>query len=198
MELEYSDKNSRRSKVYIVVGVIVALLVAATVFVALQASGLTGDREVEMRDVVVATREIPVAQGDRGGRRRRPQRRRRPDERDRLHVARRGPRPRGRRPRRDRAARDPEHARVDDRGPDVLDPRARAGVRRERAGPARRVGDRRRGERRGGHARRRPARRPHRHDGDQPRGRHGDRSDRRDDTRQPSCPARRRRSRSRR
>ena len=68
MELEYSDKNSRRSKVYIVVGVIVALLVAATVFVALQASGLTGDREVEMRDVVVATREIPsrkaIEEGD--------------------------------------------------------------------------------------------------------------------------------------
>jgi Flp pilus assembly protein CpaB len=68
VELEYSDKNSRRSKVYIVVGVIVALLVAATVFVALQASGLTGDREVEMRDVVVATREIPsrkaIEEGD--------------------------------------------------------------------------------------------------------------------------------------
>ena len=29
MELEYSDKNSRRSKVYIGVGVIVALLVVA-------------------------------------------------------------------------------------------------------------------------------------------------------------------------
>jgi Flp pilus assembly protein CpaB len=68
VELEYSDKNSRRSKVYIVVGVIVALLVAATVFIALQASGLTGDREVEMRDVVVAVREIParkaVEEGD--------------------------------------------------------------------------------------------------------------------------------------
>jgi Flp pilus assembly protein CpaB len=68
VELEYSDKNSRRSKVYIVVGVIIALLVAATVFVALQASGLTGDREVEMRDVVVAVREIPsrkaIEEGD--------------------------------------------------------------------------------------------------------------------------------------
>lgn len=60
MELEYSDKNSRRSKVYIAVGVIMAILVAATVFFALQASGLTGDREVEMRDVVVATRDIPA------------------------------------------------------------------------------------------------------------------------------------------
>jgi Flp pilus assembly protein CpaB len=60
VELEYSDKNSRRSKVYIAVGIIIALLVAATVFVALQASGLTADANVEMRDVVVATREIPA------------------------------------------------------------------------------------------------------------------------------------------
>ena len=42
VELEYSSQNSRRSKIYIGVGIIVALLVAATVFIALQASGLTG------------------------------------------------------------------------------------------------------------------------------------------------------------
>ena len=60
MELEYSDRNSRRSKVYIAVGVIVALVVAATVFVALQQSGLTADRDVEMREVVVAVRDIPA------------------------------------------------------------------------------------------------------------------------------------------
>ena len=59
MEFEYSDKNSRRSKVYIAVGVIVALLVAATVYIALQASGLTNQGEVEMRQVVVAAVEIP-------------------------------------------------------------------------------------------------------------------------------------------
>jgi Flp pilus assembly protein CpaB len=59
VELEYSDKNSRRSKVYIAVGVIVALLVAATVYIALQASGLTDQGEVEMRQVVVAAAEIP-------------------------------------------------------------------------------------------------------------------------------------------
>jgi Flp pilus assembly protein CpaB len=68
VELEYSDKNRRRSKLYIAVGIIVALLVAATVYVALQASGLTTDREVETRDVVVATRDIParkaVEEGD--------------------------------------------------------------------------------------------------------------------------------------
>ncbi len=60
MELEYTDKNRRRSKLYIVVGVIVALLVAGTVYVALQASGLTTSRDVEMREVVVATRDIPA------------------------------------------------------------------------------------------------------------------------------------------
>ena len=59
MEFEYSDKNSRRSKVYIAVGVVVALLVAATVYIALQASGLTDQSEVEMRQVVVAAVEIP-------------------------------------------------------------------------------------------------------------------------------------------
>ncbi len=68
MELEYSDKNRRRSKVYIVAGVIVAILVAGTVYVALSASGLTTDRDVEMRSVVVATRDIParkaVEEGD--------------------------------------------------------------------------------------------------------------------------------------
>jgi Flp pilus assembly protein CpaB len=60
VELEYSDKNSRRSKVYIAVGIIIALVVAATVFVALQQSGLTADRDVEMREVVVAVRDIPA------------------------------------------------------------------------------------------------------------------------------------------
>lgn len=68
MELEYSDRNSRRSKVYIVVGIIVALVVAATVFVALQASGLTGEVEVETRTVVVAAADIagrqPIAESD--------------------------------------------------------------------------------------------------------------------------------------
>jgi Flp pilus assembly protein CpaB len=59
VELEYSDRNSRRSKVYIAVGIVVALLVAATVFIALQASGLTDQGEVEMRQVVVAAVEIP-------------------------------------------------------------------------------------------------------------------------------------------
>lgn len=60
MELEYSDKNSRRSKLYIGVGIIVALLVAGTVYVALQANAQLVGRDVEMRSVVVATRDIPA------------------------------------------------------------------------------------------------------------------------------------------
>lgn len=59
MELEYSDRNSKRSKIYIAVGVVVALVVGGMVFVALQASGLGPASEVEMRQVVVAARDIP-------------------------------------------------------------------------------------------------------------------------------------------
>lgn len=62
MELEYSDKNRRRSKVYIAVGTIVALLVAATVYLALMASGLTDQEDIAMREVVVATAAIPSRQ----------------------------------------------------------------------------------------------------------------------------------------
>ena len=40
MELEYSDKNSKRSKLYLAVGLLMALMVAGIVFVALQASSL--------------------------------------------------------------------------------------------------------------------------------------------------------------
>ena len=59
MELEYSDKSSRRSKIYIGVGVIIALLVGATVFVALQASNLVGtEAPAETRTVVVANHAI--------------------------------------------------------------------------------------------------------------------------------------------
>jgi Flp pilus assembly protein CpaB len=68
VELEYSDKNSKRSKVYIAVGLIMALMVAGIVFVALQASGLTRTDDVTMRQVVVAARDIPsrkpIEEGD--------------------------------------------------------------------------------------------------------------------------------------
>ena len=68
MELEYSDKNSKRSKLYIGVGLVIALIVGGIVFVALQATGLTAQAKVETREVVVAVREIPgrkpIEEGD--------------------------------------------------------------------------------------------------------------------------------------
>jgi Flp pilus assembly protein CpaB len=68
VELEYSDRNSKRSKLYIAVGVIIALIVGGIVFVALQASGLTAQPKVETRTVVVAARDIagrkPIEEGD--------------------------------------------------------------------------------------------------------------------------------------
>ena len=111
MELEYSDKSRRRSKLYIAVGLILAIVVAATVFLALRASGLTAAPEVETRDVVVAVREIP--DGEEGEVQ--VQRPGRPDERDGLRRARRGP-PAWSGAGRDRAAVDPERAGLDERG----------------------------------------------------------------------------------
>lgn len=68
MELEYSDKNSKRSKLYIAVGLIIALIVGAVVFVTLQATGLTTAPKAETRNVVVAVRDIPgrkpIEEGD--------------------------------------------------------------------------------------------------------------------------------------
>lgn len=68
MELEYSDKNRKRSKLYIAVGLFIALVVGGLVFVALQASGLTQEEEVVRRDVVVAVRDVPsrkpIEEGD--------------------------------------------------------------------------------------------------------------------------------------
>jgi len=67
VEFEYSDSNSKRSKLYIGVGLVMALLVAGIVFVALRGTGLSGPR-VTMRQVVVAAREIPsrkpIEEGD--------------------------------------------------------------------------------------------------------------------------------------
>lgn len=67
MEFEYSDSNSKRSKLYIGVGLVMALLVAGIVFVALRGAGLAGT-QVTMREVVVAAREIPsrkpIEEGD--------------------------------------------------------------------------------------------------------------------------------------
>ena len=59
MELEYSDKNSKRSKLYIAVGVIIALIVGGVVFLTLRFASVTQSAQVEMRSVVVAARDIP-------------------------------------------------------------------------------------------------------------------------------------------
>jgi Flp pilus assembly protein CpaB len=68
VELEYTDKNSKRSKLYIAVGLVIALIVGGIVFVALRFSGLTQPEHVEMRSVVVAARDIagrkPIEEGD--------------------------------------------------------------------------------------------------------------------------------------
>lgn len=69
MELEYSDKNSKRSKLYIAVGLVIALIVGGLVFVALRFSNIgSGETAVEERQVVVAARSIasrkPIEEGD--------------------------------------------------------------------------------------------------------------------------------------
>ena len=69
MELEYTDKNAKRSKLYIAVGILIALIVGAAVFFALQASNLVGSAgPAQMRSVVVAVRDIPsrkpIEEGD--------------------------------------------------------------------------------------------------------------------------------------
>jgi len=68
VELEYSDKNSKRSKLYIAVGLVIALIVGGVVFVALRFANLTETIAVEQRSVVVAVRDIasrkPIEDGD--------------------------------------------------------------------------------------------------------------------------------------
>jgi len=69
VELEYTDNNAKRSKLYIAVGILIALIVGAAVFFALQASNLVGSAgPAQMRSVVVAVRDIPgrkpIEEGD--------------------------------------------------------------------------------------------------------------------------------------
>lgn len=60
MELEYSDKHGRRSKIYVGVGLVVALIVGGLVFAMLRFGNLSSQNPAEMRQVVVAVREIPA------------------------------------------------------------------------------------------------------------------------------------------
>ncbi len=68
MELEYSDKSSRRSKLYIGAGIVVALAAAGLVYLVIRQAGVGDDPQVTMRQVVVAIRDIPsrkpIEEGD--------------------------------------------------------------------------------------------------------------------------------------
>src|SRR3989337_4216489 len=59
VELEYNDRSNRRSKLYVGVGLVVALIVGGLVFVLLRFGNLAPQGPAEMRQVVVAVREIP-------------------------------------------------------------------------------------------------------------------------------------------
>jgi Flp pilus assembly protein CpaB len=67
VEYDYSDKNRRRSRLYIGVGLFTAISVAGLVLFALQSSAILAE-PVEMRAVVVAARDIasrkPIEEGD--------------------------------------------------------------------------------------------------------------------------------------
>lgn len=67
MSFEDPDRNRRRSRIYVGVGLIMAILVGGVVLVALQGSAMLRE-PVEMRSVVVAVRDIasrkPIEEGD--------------------------------------------------------------------------------------------------------------------------------------
>ena len=67
MSFEDPDRNRRRSRIYVGVGLIMAILVGGVVLVALQGSAMLRE-PVEMRAVVVAVRDIasrkPIEEGD--------------------------------------------------------------------------------------------------------------------------------------
>jgi Flp pilus assembly protein CpaB len=67
VSFEDPDRNRRRSRIYVGVGLIMAILVGGVVLVALQGSAMLRE-PVEMRAVVVAIREIagrkPIEEGD--------------------------------------------------------------------------------------------------------------------------------------
>lgn len=60
MELEYNDRSRRRSKIFIGLGLVVALIVGGLVFAVLRYGDLGAQTPTEMREVVVALREIPA------------------------------------------------------------------------------------------------------------------------------------------
>src|SRR3989304_2994371 len=68
VELEYNDRSTRRSKLYVGVGLVVALIVGGFFFALLRFANLAPQGPAEMRQVVVAVREIPprkpIEEGD--------------------------------------------------------------------------------------------------------------------------------------
>jgi len=67
VEFEYTDTNKRRAKMYIGVGIVVALVAAGSVYLVMR-QATAGEAQVEKRDVVVAVRNIPsrkpIEEGD--------------------------------------------------------------------------------------------------------------------------------------
>lgn len=67
MEFEYTDTNKRRAKLYIGVGLVIALVAAGAVYLVMR-QATAGAAQVEKREVVVAVRDIPsrkpIEEGD--------------------------------------------------------------------------------------------------------------------------------------
>jgi Flp pilus assembly protein CpaB len=67
VEFEYTDTNKRRGKLYIGVGIVIALVAAGSVYLVMR-QATTGSAHVDKRDVVVAVRDIPsrkpIEEGD--------------------------------------------------------------------------------------------------------------------------------------
>jgi Flp pilus assembly protein CpaB len=68
VEFEYTDTNRRRAKLYIGVGLVIALVAAASVYLVMRQAGMGTGAQVLRRDVVVAVRNIPsrkpIEEGD--------------------------------------------------------------------------------------------------------------------------------------
>lgn len=68
VEFEYSDKNRHRSRLYIGVGLIIAVVAAASVYLVIRQASLVDETSAVRRQVVVAVRDIPsrkpIEEGD--------------------------------------------------------------------------------------------------------------------------------------
>ncbi len=68
VEFEYSDKDRNRSRLYIGVGLVVALVAAASVYLVIRQASMVDETSAARRQVVVAVRNIPsrkpIEEGD--------------------------------------------------------------------------------------------------------------------------------------